>query len=94
MQTINEFNETNQVLHSYIASKDATIKRLRETIKKLSNETISATELSMVIFVSSSDEMDHREGKVVKLKWNPNYFTSKYYKYLNSKYYIKTNLSK
>ena len=68
MQTINELNETNQVLHSEIALKDATIKRLRETIKKLSNETISATELSMLIFVASSDEIDQREGKVVKLK--------------------------
>ena len=68
MQTINKLNETNQVLQSNIAIKDATIKKQRETIKKLSNETISATELSMVIFVPSSDEIDHHGGKVLKLK--------------------------
>ena len=68
MQTINKLNETNQVLQSNIAIKDATIKKLQETIKKLSNDTISATELSMVIIVPSSDEIDNRGGKVVKLK--------------------------
>ena len=68
MQIINKLNETNQVLQSNIAIKDACIKKLQETINKFSNETISATELSMVIFVPSSDEIDHRGGKVVKLK--------------------------
>ena len=68
MQIINKLNETNQVLQSNIAIKDATIKKLQKTIKKLSNETISATDLSMVIFVPSSDEIDHHEGKVVNLK--------------------------
>ena len=68
IKTINQLKKTNKILHSNNAIKDATIKKQRETIKKLSNETISATELSMVIFVPSSDEIDHRGGKVVKLK--------------------------
>ena len=76
MQTINLLNETNQILHSNIAIKDATIKKLQEKIDIRSNETITSTELSMVIVIPLSlDEIDHHGGAVVKIKQNPNYFS-------------------
>ena len=62
MRTINQLNETNQILHSNIAKKDATIQKMQETINNLSNETITSTELSMVIVIQSSDEIDYHSG--------------------------------
>ena len=74
MQTINELNKTNQILHGNIAIKDATINKMQETINNLSNETITSTELSMVIVIQSSDEIDYHRSWIVKFKQNPNYF--------------------
>ena len=62
MRTINQLNETNQILHSNIAIKDAIIQKMQETINNLSNETITSTELSMVIVIPSSDEKDYHGG--------------------------------
>ena len=75
MQTVNLLNETNQILHSNIAIKDERIKKLQKRINNHSNETLTSTELSMVIVIPNSDEINHHEGEVVKIKKNPNYFT-------------------
>ena len=66
MQTIYQLNETIQIMHSKIAIKDATIKKLQERINICSNETITSTELSMVIVIPNSDKIDHHRGEVVK----------------------------
>ena len=69
MQTIDQLNETIQILNSEIAIKDATMKKLQERINIRSNETIASTELSMVIVIP--DKIDHHGGEVVKIKQNP-----------------------
>ena len=69
MQTINQLNQRNQILHSNIAIKDATIEALQETINNSSNMTISPAEPSMVIVVPSSDEIDHHRGKDLTVKY-------------------------
>ena len=48
---------------------------LEQAINDRSNVTKSPTEISMVIVVPSSDDMDHHGGKVVKFKQFP-YFTN------------------
>ena len=65
MKTINQLNEKIQILQSNIATKDATIIALEKAINDRSNLTISPTELSMVIVVPSSDEIDHHGGETV-----------------------------
>ena len=77
-QLINQLNEKIKILesdlqqsHTAIVTKDAKITSLEEEMNKPSNVT---TELSIVIVIPSSDEIDHHEGKVVK-KRNSYYFT-------------------
>ena len=76
MQTINQLNEKIQILQSdfqilqsesnkTIAAKDAEITSLEEAINERSNVT---TELSVVIVIPSSDEIDHHGSKVIKIK--------------------------
>ena len=74
IQTINQLNETIQILQRNVAKKDETIMALEQAINDRSNVTKSPTEISMVIVVPSSDEIDHHGGKVVKFKQFP-YFT-------------------
>ena len=73
-QTINQLNEKIQILQSDIASKDAAITSLEQSITERSNVT---KELSMVIVIPSSDEIDHHGGRIVKMtvKINFHYFT-------------------
>ena len=71
-QTINQLNEKIQILQSDIATKDAAITSLEQAITERSNVT---KELSMVIIIPSSDEIDHHGGKIVKIKRNSYYFT-------------------
>ena len=76
MQTINQLNETIQILQSNIATKDAAITALEQAIDENSNLTILPTEVSMEfeIVVPSLDEIDHYGGKNVKIKQNSYYF--------------------
>ena len=74
MQTINQLNETNKILQNNIATKDATITELKQALNDRSNVTILPAESSLVIVVPSSDELDHNNGKVVKIKQNFYYF--------------------
>ena len=67
MQTINQLNETIQILQSNIVTKDATILALKQAIDDRTNVTILPTEPSMVIVVPSSDEIDHHRSKVAKV---------------------------
>ena len=67
MQTINQLNETIQILQSNIVTKDATILALKQAIDDLTNVTILPTEPSMIIVVPSSDEIDHHRSKVAKV---------------------------
>ena len=75
MQTINQLNEKIQILESdlqqsrkAIATKDEKITLLEEAMNKPSNIT---TELSVVIVIPSSEDIDHHEGKVVKINVIP-----------------------
>ena len=83
MQTINQLNEKIQILQSdfqilqsesnkTIAAKDAAITSLEQAMNERSNVT---TELSVVIVIPSSDEIDHHGSKVIKIKWKSYYFT-------------------
>ena len=74
IQTINQLNDTIQILQRNVAKMDETIMALEQAINDRSNVTKSPTEISMVIVVPSSDEIDHHGGKVVKFKQFP-YFT-------------------
>ena len=67
MQTINQLNETIQILQSNIVTKDATILALKQAIDDRTNVTILPTEPSMIIVVPSSDEIDHHRSKVAKV---------------------------
>ena len=72
MQTINQLNETIQILQSNIATKDAAITALEQAIDENSNLTILPTEVSMEfeIVVPSLDEIYHYGSKDVKIKRN------------------------
>ena len=52
-----------------------TINQLNEQIQILQNSYLA--NLSMVIDVPSSDEIDRNRGKVVKTKQNPYYFNER-----------------
>ena len=78
MQTINQLNEKIKILQSdlqqsnkTIAAKDAAITSLEQAMNERSNVT---TELSVVIVIPSSDEVDHLEGKTVKIKRKSLYY--------------------
>ena len=73
LQIINQLNEKIQILQSKIAAKNAVIKELGQAINERSNATILPMELSMVIVIPNSDEIDHNRGKVVKIEPNPYY---------------------
>ena len=75
MQTINQLNEKIKILDSHIATKDATITALKQALNDGSNVTTVPEESSLVIVVPSSDELDHSNGKVVKIRQNSYYFT-------------------
>ena len=75
IQTINQLNEKIQILQSdfqilqsesnkTIAAKDAAITSLEQAMNERSNVT---TELSVVIFIPSSDEIYHHGSKVIKI---------------------------
>ena len=74
MATIKHLNETNKILQNNIATKDATITELKQALNDRSNVTILPAESSLVIVVPSSDELDHNNGEVVKIKQNFYYF--------------------
>ena len=62
MQTINQLNLKNQILHSKMVEKDATIITLKQAINECSNITIPTLSPPMVIFVPSSDDIDQHRG--------------------------------
>ena len=68
MQTINQLNLKNQILHSKMAEKDATIIALKQAINECSNITTPPMPLPMVISVPNSDDIDHHRGKVAQTK--------------------------
>ena len=70
MQTINQLNLKNQILHSKMVEKDATIIALKQAINNCSNITTPPMPAPMVIFVPSSDDIDQHRGKVAKTKRN------------------------
>ena len=71
MQTINQLNETIQILQSIIVTKDATILALKQAINESSNVTILPTEPTAVIVVPSADEIDYHRSKFTKIKFLP-----------------------
>ena len=70
MQTINQLNLKIQILHIKMVEKDATIIALKQAINECSNITTSPMPSPMVIFVPSSDDIDHHRGKVAQTKQN------------------------
>ena len=64
IQSLNQLNEENKILQSDIDTKDAAITSLEQAVNECPN---IKTDMSMVIVISSSDEIDHHGGRVVKI---------------------------
>ena len=71
MATIKYLNEANKILQNNIATKDALITALEEALNDRSNVPTLPEELSLVIVVPSSDELDDNNCKGVKINKDP-----------------------
>ena len=71
MQTINQLNETIQILQGIVATQNATILELKQVINDRLNVTVIPTEPTEVILVPSADEIDHHRSKLTKFQRIP-----------------------
>jgi len=74
IQSLNQLNEVIKILQSDIDTKDAAITSLEQAVNECPN---IKTDISMVIVIPSSDEIDQHGGRVVKItvKISCYYFT-------------------
>ena len=71
IQTINQLNETIQILQGIVATQNATILELKQVINDRLNVTVIPTEPTEVILVPSADEIDRHRSKFAKFQRIP-----------------------
>ena len=70
IQTLNQLNEVIKILQSDIDTKDAAITSLEQAVNECPN---IKTDMSMVIVIPISDEIDDHGGRVVKMTFKINF---------------------